>query len=150
MSFACSGPFIVAVDGWTVEAEGVTFFTVQISGAGRGHTVSRRYREFLRLDQEVRRGLRHLPDLPPRSEFRKRLQSGFMETRRQGLGTFLAAVVATDPFCLRTPALRKFLDLPERAIQGNKILLGRECLIPSAATGLCSYGISDDSDVFEQ
>jgi hypothetical protein len=84
-----------------------------ICGANGGQMVPRRYSDFVKLSWELRRhsDFEGLPDLPPASFFRKRLLTGFMQTRRQGLSKILAAAVASDPF-ICTAVLREFLDLP--------------------------------------
>lgn len=107
-----SGPFIVCIGEWEVQPQGVVLFKVHISGIDGGHSVLRRYKEFVLLDRELRKSKRKLPTLPPRSFGRCCVLSGFMERRRQGLSTFLAAALAFDPHCVNTPALRDFLGLP--------------------------------------
>lgn len=157
MCSACLGPLIVAVDGWSVQSDGVALFSVRISGAGPGRTVLRRYREFRSLDREMRKGRHCLPELPPRSLLRKRLQPGFMEARRRGLTNFLAAAVATDPFCLRTPALRRFLGLHARSASGVSLESGstlRGSTLRGKSHSLLSTDYSsdaaDDPDTQEQ
>lgn len=110
-----AGPFIATVCDWVCPPRHAVVFGVMVSGAGGfSHTVFRRYSEFdvLKSAMHLMSGC-DLPPLPPKSFFRKRLCSSFLEQRRQGLTTFLAAALASDPRCQRTPALRRFLGLGE-------------------------------------
>lgn len=114
----------------TVEVCGQATFSVQLGSSAS--PVFQRYSDFRALDRELRRARRmpqhgswerflwrrsadradrSLPALPPRSEIRKRLcPKQFMERRREGLRTYLAAVMA-DSEHLDIPALREFVGL---------------------------------------
>lgn len=149
------GPFIVSVGEWKEEAQGPALFKVHVSGSNGSRTVLRRYKEFAALDREVR-SRRNLPALPPRSLGRLCVPSGFLERRRRGLGTFLAAAVASDPHCVHTSALREFLGLP--SLPTLQSLLGDDCsdggstteesssdLVPSCLSDLKLYPIAETS-----
>lgn len=110
-----SGPFEAKVGDWTQASDGAVFFAVRLNVGGRSRTVLRRFREFAALHRELRQQNRSLPWLPPRSLFRKALLPGFMERRRRGLQSFLAAALAADPHCHESSALRAFLALPPAA-----------------------------------
>lgn len=129
-----SGPFIASVSDWTVEpeggSEGVTYFRIHVSSPIGGCVVLRRYRDFARLAREVLESTRKMPRLPPRSFFRRRVTTDFLERRRQGLTTFLAALLASDPYCT-SPALRDFLGSAEGEKQCHSALGSTRC--PSQA-----------------
>lgn len=105
-----SGPFTVTL-GDVDCSTGAARFRVELHSTDGTHVVWRRYSEFARLSADL---LRHddLPEMPPRSFFRKRMLPGFMDRRHRGLAALLTAAVAADPHCVQQPVLRAFLALP--------------------------------------
>jgi hypothetical protein len=149
------GPLTVSVRDWIVQpSDGAAFFRVQVSGIGDKLTVMRRYREFASFARELRKTMpvESFPTMPPRSVVRKCFVADFMEQRRQGLGAFLEAVVAADPFC-QLPALRAFLGLPECGIafqpnfgSSRSTMSGRHSSFGGSDLGLHSINEASESD----
>lgn len=79
--------------------------------------VSRRYSAFLKLHRALRSSLPNLPQMPPKSIFRKRFWPAFMEEREKCLSELLGYIMRADPTASH-PALQVFLgleaDTPER------------------------------------
>jgi hypothetical protein len=81
--------------------------------------VQRRYSEFYALHRALRRtqGIDNLPEMPPKSWFRKRLSTAFMSRRQEKLGYYLQAVSSKPE---AQPLLLEFLKLsPEEVFSLN-------------------------------
>jgi len=86
------------------------FYTIETPAADQ-QKMTRRYREFAALDEELRPRHPALPTLPEKSVFfRRTFKHGFMDDREHRLGAYLSAVVA-DPSVVAEPSVQKFLGM---------------------------------------
>jgi hypothetical protein len=97
------------------KSKACTEFTIAVRNGWSVISLNRRYSEFAALDKEVRPTMSTLPELPPRSFFKKLSSSlmndpSFMNEREHGLGKVLEAMIDLDPL-LRNTALREFLGV---------------------------------------
>jgi len=90
----------------------ITYYNVCTFDGQQQWLVTRRYNDFLTLQQRLR-GRVPLPPLPPKSVVRKLLSSRFADRRQQGLLNFLQAAVRADPGLQLLPQLLRWLGLPE-------------------------------------
>lgn len=95
------------------------FYTIEVADAriagapAPARSIGRRYREFHRLDRQLRPRLPQLPELPPKSLFfRKNFKPGFLCKREEGLGEYVAALVA-NPAAVQDAAVRLFLGFED-------------------------------------
>eukprot|EP00927_Polykrikos_kofoidii_P080477 TRINITY_DN77347_c0_g1_i1.p1 TRINITY_DN77347_c0_g1~~TRINITY_DN77347_c0_g1_i1.p1 ORF type:complete len:368 (+),score=55.89 TRINITY_DN77347_c0_g1_i1:62-1165(+) len=112
-----SGEFSACVDGVKKVTMMKTVFVIKVEGE-TPHVVLRQYSEFKALDLALRHDFPEysLPELPPKSFFRKNFSCAFKKTREKALGNYIAAAVAADA-TLSQPALRNFLGLPRNYAQ---------------------------------
>lgn len=104
------GPFAVKVVGVEQPALTATMYALRVMGKDGEHTVHRRYSCFYTLREEMEDAGRQLPEMPPKSFFRKNVSAQFMLERAMGLREVVRAAAAADPHAT-TPALRDFLGL---------------------------------------
>jgi len=105
------GRYEISING-RFETDCITYYNVVTFDGQQQWLVTRRYNDFLSLQQRLR-GRVPLPTLPPKSVVRKLLSSRFAERRQQGLLNFLQAAVRADPGLQLLPQLRSWLGLPE-------------------------------------
>lgn len=104
------GPFAVRVVGIDQPAVAATMYAIKVTGKDGEHTVHRRYSCFDTLREEMEEAGRQLPEMPPKSFFRKNVSAQFMLERAMGLREVVRAATAADPHA-KSPALREFLGL---------------------------------------
>lgn len=85
-------------------------YGIRVTGLDGFFTVQRRYSRFAELRANLVQLYPDLPEMPPKSVFRKTLSKTFMQDRQAQLGKLIAAVVDADKF-VTTPALLDFLGL---------------------------------------
>lgn len=92
---------------------GRNFYHVQVSVAGLDvvTTVQRRYSEFALLHALMKPRFAELPDMPPKSQFRKRASGKFLDSRQEALDNFLRVAITLDP-AIADPDLQLFLETP--------------------------------------
>jgi len=112
----------VAAQGDPVSAKIVgfsgKFYTIELHAANQGDlansrskSLTRRFRQFAALDNEIRPRHPAIPRLPQKSVFfRKNFKRGFLDEREQQLGAYLSALLA-NPSTLAEPSVRRFLGL---------------------------------------
>lgn len=129
-----SGPFEIQWMGSAV-MDGVTVFSFRVKGSDAQHVMHRRYSDFVELSNGLQNALATgLPDVPPKSFFRRQMLSSFRTHREAALGDLLRAAVVFDPEAT-TVELRKFLGLSA----GSDISLEDIYAIPeSTGSSLCA------------
>eukprot|EP00927_Polykrikos_kofoidii_P033389 TRINITY_DN28236_c0_g1_i1.p1 TRINITY_DN28236_c0_g1~~TRINITY_DN28236_c0_g1_i1.p1 ORF type:complete len:116 (+),score=15.46 TRINITY_DN28236_c0_g1_i1:106-453(+) len=83
---------------------------IEVSEGCSTHIVVKRYRDFIAFDREIRHLYASLPDLPPRSFFRRMVSRRFMDARRAGLAAYSKAVLAGDRVA-SNPNVRRFFEI---------------------------------------
>jgi len=94
------------------------FYTIELDAANQSdvansrlQSLTRRFRQFDALDNEIRPRHPAIPRLPQKSVFfRKNFKRGFLDEREQQLGAYLSALLA-NPSTLAEPSVRRFLGL---------------------------------------
>jgi hypothetical protein len=85
-------------------------YGIRVTGLDGFFTVQRRYSRFAELRANLVQLYPDLPEMPPKSVFRKTLSRTFMQDRQAQLGKLIAAVVDADK-SVTTRALLDFLGL---------------------------------------
>jgi len=106
-----AGRHEVSING-LFETDSITYYYVVTTDGQQQWLVTRRYNDFLSLEQQLR-GRVPLPSLPRKSVVRKLLSSSFADRRQKGLLYFLQVAVRADPGLQLLPQLRNWLGLPE-------------------------------------
>eukprot|EP00927_Polykrikos_kofoidii_P069101 TRINITY_DN64493_c0_g1_i1.p1 TRINITY_DN64493_c0_g1~~TRINITY_DN64493_c0_g1_i1.p1 ORF type:complete len:271 (-),score=23.53 TRINITY_DN64493_c0_g1_i1:186-911(-) len=97
----------VQITGHYQEKGKPCMFSLHVRGSS-AHYVYKRFSDFEELDDRIRCKFPDLPEIPPKSFFRKRFSPRFMYGRMLRLGKYISAAVLADPL-LSTPALYDFL-----------------------------------------
>lgn len=84
---------------------------VTVVGTDEAKTVRRRYSEFARLHALMKTRFNDLPDMPPKSRFRRRASGKFLDNRQEALDNFLGVALALDP-AISDPDFQLFLEKP--------------------------------------
>jgi hypothetical protein len=120
LSWHTFGTFRVRILGRSTSTSDKCYYRIEVR-QGHGpvcHVVQRRYMEFDQLSSEIRGKCPNLPELPPKSVFRKAFSKRFNDERERDLNKFISCAVGADPL-LSDAALRRFLGLAEN---GNEAL----------------------------
>lgn len=103
------GPFTVEIVQ-TTSLDSHMFYILKVQGTDGNHTVRRRYTCFAEMSKALDPYGDVLPQMPPKSFFRKQFSSGFRDERARVLGGLLVAAMEADPFATHPP-LRSFLGI---------------------------------------
>lgn len=132
-----TGPFEIQWIGSAVIG-GVTVFSFRVKGSDGQHVMHRRYNDFVELSHGLETTMvAGLPDLPPKSFFRRLCLPSFQTDREEGLGNLLRAAVEFEPE-VTTVELRKFLGLST----GSQTSLEAIYSIPESTGGSSLMGSS--------
>jgi len=112
-----SSPTVSVTNSETVEKnKKFTVYKVVVEAAGHKWFVFRRYNEFSKLLDLLKRQYPHIPmKLPGKKLFGNNFSSDFIKNRRQGLNEFVQKLV-TEPCLLESPDVREFLNVDKNLI----------------------------------
>lgn len=122
-----SSPTVSVTNSETVEKnKKYTVYKVIVEAAGNKWFVFRRYNEFSRLQDILKRQYPQVSlKLPGKKLFGSNFSSDFIKNRRQGLNDFVQKLV-TEPCLLQSPDVREFLNVDKNLVpdaqEGNQPL----------------------------
>lgn len=97
------------------DADSTKYYRLMVSSQDKAWYVEKRYSEFLQLSEALSEGSGvpvQLPELPPKSFFRRKLLPRFNRERHEGLARFLQAALRLDPTLMKYGELRRWLGVP--------------------------------------
>lgn len=112
-----SSPTVSVTNSETVEKnKKFTVYKVVVEAAGNKWFVFRRYNEFSKLLEILKRQYPHVPlKLPGKKLFGSNFSSDFIKNRRQGLNDFVQRLVS-EPCLLESSEVREFLNVDKNLV----------------------------------
>ena len=84
---------VVSIPSFRRVNDSFVVYSILVLKPGGQNVVERRYREFDKLHKEIKKVMNNAPELPPKRPSIKSKSSKFLESRRQGLESYLQEIV---------------------------------------------------------